>query len=142
MREVTRTVVLSTKELCLQFAQYDSYFSFYDTGLKDVICRAYLTAPSVGAGPWFVNWVLEDFHAAHDMELEFHNEQAREYLREYAAVDGLLVARVAAEVFQSVHKDIQHFLPEPTLRFTPHREPIWLGDDLLVSLHEVEERDV
>ena len=122
------TLVLDTQPWCIEYAQYDSLFRFYEHGLREVIYRAYMTrAKSRNATPYlhsheqleFANAIELDYHDALAYELEYHNSQARQYLNDQAFKEALLIDQVSAEILARVHHTWRHLFPNQRAVFHP-----------------------
>jgi hypothetical protein len=67
----------------------------------------------------FANSIELDYHDALAYELEWHNNQAREYLTTYAFKEAMLIDDVAAQILARVHQSWRHLFPRHRAIFHP-----------------------
>jgi hypothetical protein len=147
------TLVLDTQPWSIEYAQYDPLFRFYENGLREVIYRAYMTQAKSRNNSIYLNSheqlafaqsVELDFHDILAYELEFHNEQAREYLATQSMREAFLIDQISAELLARVHRTWRHLFPRHRAIFHPASVQ-WFDDafSVVVSLEPIrsDERD-
>jgi hypothetical protein len=156
-----KLIILDTDEIVKRYMAYDSLFSFYENGIKDLIQTAVL-----GTGkhkPSFYNerdtdlyWmrslagqVVREWEYGLDQALERGQEAYQDYQVKHYRVDRDLVQLVAEQIEEDIDRLMKHLTGEDQFVIRPADSVVdswneldfgfdsWIGNDLVVKMSQV-----
>ncbi|MDR3392264.1 MAG: hypothetical protein P4L77_11080 [Sulfuriferula sp.] len=147
-------IILGTEEIVKKYMQYDSFFCFYENGIKDVVRNAVLNAGKrksyyVDDQYSEVYWLrslagrtTSDWEYAIDSSLDHDPSQVRAYQMGQEKIDRNVIELVVEQIEDEVERMIFALTQERNYRVTaldPRRYNEWLGDDLVVNITRIQE---
>jgi len=148
-------VILNTDELVQRYMAYDSLFSFYENGIKDLIKDAVFETGKRNKFRFMGERHLEAYwdqslagrtarawEEAIDMALDHSPQSVQDYQQAHYKVDRDVIHLVAEQIEEEAEQLILSLIKERSfkiLHVNPKHVNEWIGNDLVVEIARVPE---
>lgn len=147
-------VILNTDEIVQRYMAYDSLFSFYENGVKDVIKDAvfetvkrhkfrFMGEKHLGAF-WdssLAGRTTRAWEEAIDMALDHSPHAVQDYQQGYHKVDRDVIHLVTEQIEEEVEQLIHLLVKDEVIKIHPVQFDLneWIGNDLVVEILQLPE---